>query len=65
MDAYLLYQAIKQLWAEHTNKNSGAISKVEYTFMKVCVWTEDGYREVVNARYNQNMKFIELELDGE
>ena len=64
MDANILYQVIKQLWAEHTNKNSGAISKSN-DVMKVCIWTEHGYREVVNARYNHNTKFIQLELDGE
>jgi hypothetical protein len=64
MDAYFLYQSIKQLWSEHTNKNSGLISKSD-DVMKVCVWTEHGYREVISARYNENSKFIELELDGE
>lgn len=65
MDAYILYQVIKQLWSEYTNKNSGAISKSEHTYMKVCVWTDEGYREVTGARYNENLKFIELRLDGE
>ena len=64
MDAYILFQVIKQLWSEYTNKNSGSISKVN-EIMKVCVWTEHGYREVISARYNDNMKFIELELDKE
>lgn len=65
MDAYDLYQVIKQLWAEHTNKNSGNISKSDYTNMKVCVWTSEGYREVINANYNHKLNFIELTLDQE
>lgn len=64
MDAYLLYQAVKQLWSEHTNKNSGLISKSS-SDIKVCVWTDEGYREVVDAVYNSNLKLIELVLDEE
>jgi len=64
MDAYLLYQAIKQLWSEHTNKNSGLISKSNPD-IKVCVWTDEGYREVVGASYNFELKMIKLELDKE
>jgi len=33
--------------------------------MRVCVWTEEGYREVVGAVYNPNLKLIELRLDEE
>jgi hypothetical protein len=65
MDAYLLYQSIKQLWAEHTNKNSGGISKNDYTYMKACIWTDEGYREIVGASYNPKLKMIELEMDKE
>lgn len=65
MDAYFLQQVIKQLWSEYTNKNSGSISKSEHIGMKVCVWTEHGYREVTGATYNDQLKFIELTLDGE
>lgn len=56
MDAYLLYRTIKQLWSEHSMENSN---------MKVCVWTNEGYREVVGASYNSNLKLIELVLDEE
>ena len=62
MDAYNIYHLIKHLWADHVNKNSGTIIKPS-DVIKVCVWTEDGYREVVGVRYNDNLKFIELELD--
>lgn len=62
MDAYNIYHLIKKLWAEHVNKNSGTIIKSSDA-IKVCVWTQDGYREVVDVRYNSSLKFIELELD--
>lgn len=62
MDAYNIYHLIKSLWAEHVNKNSGTIIK-HSDAIKICVWTEEGYREVVGVHYNDKMKFIELELD--
>jgi hypothetical protein len=64
MDAYILYQAVKQLWSEHSNKNSGLISKSNED-MKICVWTDEGYREVVGVSYNTQLKMIELQLDKE
>lgn len=64
MDAYNIYHLIKTLWAEYVNKNSGTIIKASDS-IKVCVWTSEGYREVTNVRYNDNLKFIELELDQE
>lgn len=57
MDAYLLYSKIKQLWSEFSPKTTNG--------MRVCVWTEEGYREVVGAVYNPNLKLIELRLDEE
>jgi hypothetical protein len=64
MDAYNIYHLIKSLWAEHVNKNSGIILKSS-DVIKICVWTEEGYREVTNVVYNHKLKFIELELDKE
>lgn len=64
MDAYNIYHIIKRLWSEYVNKSSGALIKSQDA-IKVCVWTEDGYREVVNVTYNEKYKFIELELDQE
>jgi hypothetical protein len=64
MDAYNIYHLLKKLWAEHTNKNSGIIDKSGGD-IKVCVWTAEGYREVIGLRYNESLKFIELELDVE
>lgn len=64
MDAYDIYHKVKILWSQHVNKASGTINK-EYDKIKLCVWTPDGYREVVNVSYNDKLKFIELELDQE
>lgn len=64
MDAYNLYHIIKQLWANYVNKNSGEIMKANES-IKVCVWTNEGYREVRNAMYNEKLKMIELKLDQE
>jgi hypothetical protein len=64
MDAYNLYHVIKQLWSSHVNKHSGEIIKASES-IKVCVWTDEGYREVRNAVYNEKVKMIELELDQE
>lgn len=64
MDAYDIYHRIKQLWSLHTNKSSGMINK-SYENMRICVWTSEGYREVVNAVYNDKLNLIELELDQE
>lgn len=64
MDAYNVYHLIKSLWAEHVNKNSGVLEKSP-DMIKVCVWTEEGYREVIGVVYNDRLKFIELELDKE
>lgn len=64
MDAYDIYHAMKRLWAEHVNKNSGVMGKSSDA-IKVCVWTEEGYREVTGVVYNEKLKLIELELDKE
>lgn len=64
MDAYNIYHLLKKLWAEHTNKNSGIIDK-NTGDIRVCLWTQDGYREVTGVHYNHTLKFIELELDEE
>ena len=64
MDAYNIYHLLKILWAEHVNKNSGTIIKSSDA-IKVCVWTDDGYREVTGVVYNDDIKSIELILDKE
>ena len=62
MDAYNIYHIIKRLWGEYVNKNSGMIVK-STDAIKVCVWTPEGYREVIGVHIQDNM--IELELDKE
>lgn len=64
MDAYDLYHKLKYTWAENVDKSSGTINKSS-GIIKVCVWTDDGYREVVGLTYNDKLKIIELELDKE
>jgi hypothetical protein len=64
MDAYDIYHKIKQLWSDNVDKASGTINKPS-GIIKVCVWTEDGYREVIGASYNSKLKIIELEMDQE
>lgn len=64
MDAYNIYHIIKRLWSEHVNKHSGSLIKAE-DCIKICVWTDDGYREITNVTYNEKLNFIELELDQE
>lgn len=64
MDAYDIFNKIKTVWAEHTDKGSGTLSK-QYSKMRVCVWTPEGYREVIDLEYNDKLKFIELRLDQE
>lgn len=63
MDAYNIFHLIKRLWSEHVNKHSGIITSSDA--IKVCIWTSEGYREVVGVEYNEKLKFIELRLDEE
>jgi hypothetical protein len=55
---------MKKMWSEIVPKNSGELSKTTRD-IKVCVWTDQGYREVTGLHYNPSTKFIELELDDE
>lgn len=64
MDAYDISEIMKKMWSELTPKNSGELTK-RMDDIRVCVWTEHGYREVVGLHYNPTTKFIELELDEE
>jgi len=65
MDAYDISNQMKSLWAEHTDKNSGAGKKNFGYDIGVVTWTNQGYREVTGLRYNEQLKKIELELDNE
>lgn len=59
MDAYDLYQDIQTLWMKHVDKS---LDKKVST-VRVCVWTSEGYKEVKQVKYNDDLKFIELELE--
>ena len=64
MDAYNLYQAIKHLWVENSDKRSGLLQKSQQ-HMAVMINTEYGYREVIGIRMNKELNAIELILDQE
>jgi len=65
MDAYDISNKMKDLWAQHTDKNSGSGKKNFGYDIRVVTWTEHGYREVTGLKYNEQLKMIELELDNE
>jgi hypothetical protein len=56
---------MKNLWAQHTDKNSGSGKKNFGYDIRVVTWTDQGYREVTALKYNEQLKMIELELDNE
>jgi hypothetical protein len=64
MDAYDISNRVKDLWTKHIDRSSGTLNR-GYGKMKMCVWTLEGYREVVNVTYNEKLKIIELVLDSE
>ena len=59
MDAYDLYQDIQTIWMKHVDKS---LDK-KVSAVRVCVWTSEGYKEVKQVKYNDDLKFIELELE--
>ena len=63
MDAYDISEKMKKYWAALYPKASGELNKTKLP-VKVCVWTDQGYREVKGIVIN-NLGFIELELDNE
>ena len=65
MDAYDISNQMKNLWAQHTDKNSGYGKKNFGYDIRVVTWTDQGYREVTGLKYNEQLKMIELELDNE
>jgi myo-inositol-hexaphosphate 3-phosphohydrolase len=64
MDAYDIYQRIKTLWSVNCDKQSGVLTH-DLKEMKVLVYTQDGYREIVDLRYDENLKSIILIKDEE
>jgi hypothetical protein len=64
MDAYDIYQRIKTLWSVNCDKQSGVLTH-NFKEMKVLVHTEDGYREILDMRYDEELKAIVLIKDKE
>jgi hypothetical protein len=62
MDAYDFFKHVQNLWVVNSDKNSGMLKK-SYTPMPILTWTPDGYQEVINARYDENLKAIILITD--
>lgn len=62
MDSYDISNKMKDLWSLHTDKNSGAITK-RYNRIPLCVWTEHGYKEVADIKFNEQLKILELILE--
>lgn len=63
MDARDLSEQIFKLWQEKYPKDSGNIHK-SLTAIPVVMWTEQGYREVVDVSIN-HLGLIELTLDDQ
>lgn len=64
MDTYDLIDKLKSVWVDNVDKNSGDIRKSGQQ-LKLCVWTEEGYKEVLGFKYNSSLKIIEVVLDEE
>lgn len=64
MDAYDLTEILKTLWQQNVEKSSGVINK-EKGKIGVVVHTDEGFRNVVNARWDPQLKKIVLILDTE
>ena len=61
MDAYDLYWKLKTLWMENCSRVSGVTTKTAH--MAIMIPTENGYREVLGAKYNKEIHAIELILE--
>jgi|VirMetMinimDraft_7_1064189.scaffolds.fasta_scaffold374137_2 hypothetical protein len=62
MDAYDIFQHIRNLWVLNSDKKSGMLVK-SCKSMPVLTWTPEGYQQVINARYDENLKAIILITD--
>lgn len=63
MDARDLSEQLFKLWQVKYPKDSGSIHK-SLNRIPAVVWTEQGYREVIGVRIN-NQGLIQIELDDE
>ena len=64
MDAYDLIDMLKILWQQNVDKSSGTIDKSKGK-IGVVVNTDEGFRNVVGARWDPQMKKIMLVLDND
>jgi len=58
MDAYDLYWKLKTIWMENCGRISGVTTKTAH--MAIMIPTENGYREVLGAKFNKDINAIEL-----
>ena len=63
MDAYTLSEDMKKMWAQNAHKVSGHLDMKVFP-MTVCVFTDEGYREVVGMVFNDKLGIVELVLDN-
>lgn len=64
MDAYDLTEMLKTLWQQNVEKSSGVINKAKAK-VGVVVHTDEGFRNVIGARWDPQLKKIVLLLDTE
>jgi hypothetical protein len=64
MDSYELFWRIKTIWMDNTDKQSGLGPK-NTQHMATMIMTKDGYREVIGAKWNSEIRAIELITDEE
>jgi hypothetical protein len=64
MDAYDLIEVLKIIWQQNVNKSSGTINKSKCK-IGVLVHTDEGFRNVVGAVWDPQLKKILLKLDDE
>jgi len=62
MDAYDIFQHIRNLWVLNSDKKSGMLEK-SCKPIPVLTWKPDGYQQVINMRYDENLKAIILITD--
>lgn len=64
MDAYDLIELLKKIWQQNVDKSSGEIDKLNKN-IGVIVHSDDGFRNVVNAKWDPSLNKIILILDNE
>lgn len=64
MDAYDLIEMLKTIWQHNVDKSSGTIDKSGKK-IGVIVYSDDGFRNVIGARWDSQLNKIMLVLDNE